>query len=522
MPPDKKIKIGEGYETIPAVSLKPVSSVTLPMKPIDTTNYGAYIAGTQATIDAGNKSIEPKPEATPTAIDTYIAGLEKPSSLSEQYSTDYKASGIDTAQQDIIAKQQALNTAQSKLAGINARLAGISAESKASVLKAEDRLVPQSVIIGEQASIERSRAIRALPLQAEALGAQAEIQFAQGNVQLAQETLRLAQDRLNTVFGLHTKDIDNAYTYKKDVITAVYSHATAKEKILLDAKLKEEERIYQERKDNVNNAQAISKIALDNGQASIASQITALDPKSKTYTQDLARLQGQVKQKVDPQEQRIKDLQIKKLEQEIAGSGGSVNSNVDVSKIESTEPANVKNTNAITAIIRGNSKIGQGTKTNLANLLGVVASAEDMAMSHPEGTFTGLSPFRSLLDIKVPFTDIGVVPFREAGKRTKTIQNEEYINGINLRTQIWASGAALTKEQTRQVEGMVPKVTDTDRQARVKLNELTNFMLTQAKSVLQSEGVNFQPQKVNLFETYDLLQDATSEQKAELKAQGLI
>ena len=290
-------QISEGYETIPAVSLKPVSSVTLPVKPIDTTNYGADIDGTQATIDAGNESLKPEPEATPTAIDTYIAGLEKPSSLSEQYSTDYKASGIDTAQQDFLAKEKIAQVAKSKLAGINARLAGINAEAEAQQLSLEGQGRGQTMdfLNRQQSEIGKQKAIRALPIQAEALIAQAEVQAAQGDVELAQNTIRLAQDRLNTVFGLHTKDIDNAYTYKKDVITAVYSHATAKEKTLLDAKLKEEERIYQERKDNVNNAQAISKIALDNGQASLASQITALDPKSKTYTQDLARLQGQIR-----------------------------------------------------------------------------------------------------------------------------------------------------------------------------------------------------------------------------------
>jgi hypothetical protein len=160
----------------------------------------------------------------------------------------------------------------------------------------------------------------------------------------------------------------------------------------------------------------------------------------------------------------------------------------------------MKNQEALTAIIRGNSKIGQGTKTNLANLLGVIASAEDMANSSEDGKFTGLSPFRNLTDMEIPFTNIKVLPFREAGKRKETIQNETMINGINLRTQVWASGAALTEQQTKQVEAMTPKVTDTDAQVKTKLNQLSNFMMGQARSVLQSEGINFTPQSIDLFE----------------------
>ena len=47
-------------------------------------------------------------------------------------------------------------------------------------------------------------------------------------------------------------------------------------------------------------------------------------------------------------------------------------------------------------------------------------------------------------------------------------------------------------------------------------------MLTQAQSNLQSEGINFQPQKVDLFESLDLLKKASKEQLEQLKEEGLL
>ena len=206
--------------------------------------------------------------------------------------------------------------------------------------------------------------------------------------------------------------------------------------------------------------------------------------------------------------------------------GGRIMDNAQSQEVLSSSlPNNQKNGLILTNIIRSAKKIGEGTKTQIANILGVINAAEDMAMNNISGEFTGLNPFRSILDFKlgIPWTDKEVaVPFRESLKRKGTIENEEYINGINLKVQMWASGAALTVRQTEQVAQMTPTVNDPDYQVRTKLNALTNFMFTQAKSQLQSQGVTFTPQKVDLFETQDLLNNASSEQIEQLKNDGLL
>lgn len=171
-----------------------------------------------------------------------------------------------------------------------------------------------------------------------------------------------------------------------------------------------------------------------------------------------------------------------KAAHELQTSGG-----VDASNLGGTPTAN--NGAALTSIIRS-SKIGAGTKTQLANILGVVNASSDLAKNNATGSFGGVYP------------GAGAVNFVKGlfGKKdTASINNEGSIDAINLKVQQWASGASLTAQQTAQVNKFVPNVNDSDSQARDKLNNLSNFMLTQAQSQLQSEGVNFTPQRVDLF-----------------------
>jgi hypothetical protein len=175
---------------------------------------------------------------------------------------------------------------------------------------------------------------------------------------------------------------------------------------------------------------------------------------------------------------------------------------------------------AITALLKNNN-VGQGTRTQLANVLGVVNAAEELANNNIEGKFEGINPLTGILNAKIPFTQVGL-PFRETVKSEAQIQNEGYIEAINLRTQIWASGASLTNEQINQVNRFTPRVTDTDASVQAKLNNLANFMLNQTKTQLQSEGIDFTPAKVDLFETAKLIKEASPEQRKELREAGLI
>lgn len=137
----------------------------------------------------------------------------------------------------------------------------------------------------------------------------------------------------------------------------------------------------------------------------------------------------------------------------------------------------------------GSNKIGQGTKTALSTILGVINATEDLAKATPNGDFAGLYPGRSIVDFALP----------DLAKRTKTITNEGYLDAINLKVQQWASGASLTKEQIAQVARFTPSKNDTDKAVKAKMNNLVDFMQQQIKGTLQAEGIQYEPQKADLF-----------------------
>lgn len=207
----------------------------------------------------------------------------------------------------------------------------------------------------------------------------------------------------------------------------------------------------------------------------------------------------------------------------LAAQGGSVDGVVANNTAMAGLTADQKNTAVLTSLLKG--EIGQGTRTNLANVLGVVAAAQDLAAQRPDGNFVGISPLNKFIDgIPLPFTEakLPIIPFRNTFMRQESTENRQYLEAINLKVQQWASGAALTDKQTDQVEKFTPRAGDRDATVKTKLNGLVNFMLTQSAAQLQSEGITYVPEKVNLFEAAELLEEASPEQKEALRAAGLI
>lgn len=105
--------------------------------------------------------------------------------------------------------------------------------------------------------------------------------------------------------------------------------------------------------------------------------------------------------------------------------------------------------------------------------LGVLLALDTMAKNNPDGKFEGISP------IRMPAI------FQSA----EGIANRQFLEAINLTTQTWASGAALTAEQTKQVQRLTPDANDTDRQVREKINGLASYMLQQIKGAAIKSGI---------------------------------
>lgn len=133
------------------------------------------------------------------------------------------------------------------------------------------------------------------------------------------------------------------------------------------------------------------------------------------------------------------------------------------------------------AVLKTKNKKGDAS---LQDALGVLISARDLAFSNKEGEFKGLAPI-----LRKP----GIFQSKEG--RT----NRQYVEAINLKTQQWASGASLTKEQTKQVSKLTPDKNDTDQQVKDKLNGLTKFMLGQAQASLANQGVSIEIPEIDYF-----------------------
>lgn len=162
---------------------------------------------------------------------------------------------------------------------------------------------------------------------------------------------------------------------------------------------------------------------------------------------------------------------------------------------------------AALATLLSNPAITAGTKGRITPAISVLNAVDELANSNIEGKFTGIGVGGQIKEgIKGLFNM----------KDKEAINNEQAIEAINLKVQQWASGAALTEAQTKQVAKFTPTKGDSDAQVKAKSNGLYNFMLNQAEADLLTEGINVQFPAVNLFEISDLYAKASPEQKKEI------
>ena len=355
----------------------------------------------------------------------------------------------------------------------------------------------------EARKVGRINAVKAMELNALA-------QAKQGNLQLART---LAEDSITEKY----KQVETDLRKKINDIKNNYDSFTAVEKKQADALLTRynaEDAFVKEKKDNEKALQTIGSTAAANGAPlSLVQQAMA--------TGDTVKANAMLaKYAKNPTEQRRDALELRKLEAEVSKIEAETEQKISEGKPVTVvnDPTKTTSENNL-ATLRGifkSSKVSAGNKTSIGNGLALAQAAQDLADANVDGAFTGLSPFRAVTDIRVPFTDINLIPFRKAGKRSETIKNESLISALDLQTQFWASGAALSEEQTKLVQKMIPVPTDTDRQIRTKVNQLMNYMLSQTASRLVTDGIDYKPEKVNMFEMMELLEKATPEQRKEL------
>src|SRR3990167_1016598 len=487
-------------------SLTPVKPAIIPTSPSPTNTTGlvdANNAGLVPTLPEGWTYADGKFTQTAPKTDTsttsgladifkqYLGTQPTPPSLADTYAQQEQNAGIQ-------AKQQAVQNYTNEVNSL-------VAQGTAGRLQVEGRDAPMGAILGEQAAIDRGIAIRALPIQAQLAAAQGD--------------LGLAQTHLDKMFQIQAQDSQSQYEYNSRLIDSVFNFASEQEQNRLEELKTQKANEFTAQRDAINYAQTLSSTAIANGQGALAGQIMALDPKSKMYSADVARLAGQIKP-----EQKLQ--YISGTDNQAAGTfnpatgkftatgGGGAGGRDSSQYVASAEPSVTtigKNKATLTQVFN-DSKITAGNKTSIGNGLSLLSAAEDLAAANPGGKFAGLYPARGIVDFFL----------HNATKREQTVKNESLISALDLQTQFWASGAALSPEQTTLVQKMIPTRKDTHTAVRAKTNQLVNYMLSQTASRLITDGVTFVPEAVDLFETNDLLENASQEQLEQLKTEGLI
>lgn len=262
--------------TINSANTSPSSQVILPPPPMPSsagTNAMTQIAGTAAAATATSPATTPTTTETDaqTAFQAYLKSIQQPPDTAKIYQKDLNNSNV-------AVDQQAVNTYQSQLNAITAK-----AQADKLSLVGQGNGVPNPIIGGQQAEIDREAAIQALPISAQ--------------LAAAQSNLTLAQDNVDTLFKLQAADAQNKVTYQNSLITAVYNFATSEQKTQLDALTTANNQKFQTQTNNLNYAQSLATAAISNGQSGIAAQLMKLDPTDPNYAANIATLAGGIQVK---------------------------------------------------------------------------------------------------------------------------------------------------------------------------------------------------------------------------------
>ncbi len=257
---------------------KPVQSEKLgqPQIPVapspiapDYTGTVTQALGTVTPIEPTEQSIQ---QSATDRFDKFLASQKEAPNLMEIQNKLEK-------QNQIQAKQEKVNTYQTQLNSIVAK-------AQADVLGTQGlgRGIPEAIIGGQQAQINKEAAIQALPIQALLSSAQGDLQTAQSHV-----------DKL---FGIYAQDAENQVKFFNDQSKLVYDFATKQEQQQLD-RLNEQKKFEQNiLVSKMDAQQSYATEALKNGNITLFNRLTAIQPptnvNSPSYKADLASYEQKV------------------------------------------------------------------------------------------------------------------------------------------------------------------------------------------------------------------------------------
>lgn len=243
---------------------KPTPAIALPTAPIPS-NLGTNTVTQLTGIGAATTSGQPAPvSSADTDFQTYLKNIAAPPKTADLYATAEADAGLQAKQDQVNSYQSQLNAITAKAAADKLSMAGLG------------RGIPETIIGGQQAQIDREAAIQALPVAAQLASAQAD--------------LKTAQDHVDTLFKLRAEDAAQQAAYQNKVVDAIYNYATDKQKALLDDKKTASAQAFTLMTNNLDYAQSLATVAIQNGQPGVASQIMKLDHNDPNYAANIGIL----------------------------------------------------------------------------------------------------------------------------------------------------------------------------------------------------------------------------------------
>lgn len=490
----------QDYSTITSSMLQPKPKLVVPPTPQDTTPYQSIIDGALMSLPSVNTQLDSANKTSENLLKGVVDSSKEilgKEGYSQQQQDIY---GVNTA-------KTALDDYNAQFNDLAAQIKGLSRASQAVPLQVQENNLGTGAtdrgVAPQEAGMLRKNAIKALTLAstADVLGSQ--ITNAESRLARAKESAQQAVD-------LKYKPIEAQNAFLKEFLTLndkyIVAPAEKKKQEATQIALAERSRLLQEKKENEKQnsdliINASSQLApasvLANAKAAIAKGAKPAEVATilGAYSGDYIGVQLKLKQ------MKLADLDYKiKNNEFIISTTPALAQNTDGTVIQGSGANAVdRNTNTIEQIIKRNGKsIPDGTQTQIATALGVINTLKEFASTNKGGVFPGLSPVQGFIDNKLPDGVIKDAASLLKGK--ETVSNEGLLGAINLKVQQWASGASLTLEQTKLVQGMVPKKGDSDTVVKQKIATLTDMMNTQVAANLTSAGIKYRPEKTDYYD----------------------
>lgn len=433
-------------------------------------------------INSSLSSIKANEELVNSAIETNTGDINKINTLNKdllgkaQFTADQrKLAGVDTEISNLDKYGQELNT-------INANIKGLSREAQAIPLQLQEEFKNTGATDVGVTPIQTGR-LRENAIKALTQASLADIAVA--NIKNAEIRYNTALDKANLAVDLKYKPIETEITQLKEqlalnkefILDPAEKRLMAKQEKILNERTRLLEEKKQEEKEMNDLKVEVAKMggnpaSLDKAK-SFKEAINIASSTLRNSANEIVKLDNGNTVLIN----KFTGQQIKNL-------GGAKSTTGTGLPYRITKDVLSTNNNSLVSLVSNIVKQTDFKKNEtFERALNVISGVERITGANPEGKFEGLAPIR--------------LPNRYTTTEGRT--NRADIAGLDLKVQQWASGASLTAQQTEKVLKMVPKVTDTDKQVKDKLNSLTNYMAGEVRGGFAGSGVDVTFDNVDYF-----------------------